>query len=194
MPTPSTRLSLFQQVQNREEDAWRQLDSIYRPLIGKWLRRSKFVEHEIDDVIQEVMTVLLRRIADFQHNGRTGAFRSYLRKTAVLLAKNARRRVRRVNVDAQEAITDALAMFEDPSSASAMQFDNEHDVALANHLMRQIECDFHETKLQAFRRYAIDRQPASEVANHLGLSIASVHTAKSRVLKRLREVGATLLH
>jgi RNA polymerase sigma-70 factor (ECF subfamily) len=46
---------------------------------------------------------------------------------------------------------------------------------------------------QAFRRYALEGEPAPQVAKALGLSLNCVLLAKSRVMKRLRQEAAGLV-
>ena len=44
---------------------------------------------------------------------------------------------------------------------------------------------------RAFQGVVLEGKPAAEVADELGIALAQVHTAKSRVLRRLREeIGA----
>ena len=47
--------------------------------------------------------------------------------------------------------------------------------------------------LEAAKRVVVDGQPAQEVAGALGMQVGTVHTAKCRVLKYLREEFAELL-
>jgi RNA polymerase sigma-70 factor (ECF subfamily) len=56
-----------------------------------------------------------------------------------------------------------------------------------------MEQEFEAQTVRAFRRVAFDGAGAAEVANELGLSVASVYAAKSRVLQRLRQEAEGLL-
>jgi DNA-directed RNA polymerase specialized sigma24 family protein len=60
-------------------------------------------------------------------------------------------------------------------------------VLLLRGLVELIQLDFEHRTLQAFWRVAADGCSAGEVAEELGMKVGAVHTAKSRVLKRLRE-------
>jgi len=62
-------------------EAWRRLIALYGPLIRYWLRQNAALAPDADDLVQEVLTVLVRRIGGFEHNGRRGAFRVWLRTT-----------------------------------------------------------------------------------------------------------------
>ena len=52
---------------------------VYEPLLRGWLRRKEVLGHDSDDLVQNVLAVVVRRMADFEHNGRPGAFRTWLR-------------------------------------------------------------------------------------------------------------------
>jgi len=53
--------------------------------------------------------------------------------------------------------------------------------------MDRCRSDFDPANWRAFERSWIDNQPAAEVARELGLPVADVYVAKSRVLRRLRK-------
>ncbi len=58
---------------------------------------------------------------------------------------------------------------------------------LVKQVMRQVESEFEPVTWQAFWSTTIETRSASDVAETLGISIASVYQAKSRVLRRLRQ-------
>ena len=60
-------------------------------------------------------------------------------------------------------------------------------------LMERVQDEFAPATWQAFRRHALEGEPAVRVAEALGLSLNSVLLAKSRVLKRLRQEAAGLV-
>jgi RNA polymerase sigma-70 factor (ECF subfamily) len=56
-----------------------------------------------------------------------------------------------------------------------------------------VEKNFEPMTVQAFRRLALDGASGADVAQELGLSVAAVYVAKSRVLARIREEAAGLI-
>jgi DNA-directed RNA polymerase specialized sigma24 family protein len=61
-------------------------------------------------------------------------------------------------------------------------------VLLLHGLLKLIRVDFEPKTFQAFLRVAVDGCPAEEVEKELGFkTVGAVHTAKARVLKRLRK-------
>ena len=66
-----------------DEDAWQRLVEIYTPLIRGWLRRHATLQPgDADDLVQEVLAVVVRRVKEFRCE-RTGSFRAWLRRITV---------------------------------------------------------------------------------------------------------------
>ena len=58
-----TSVSLLQRLTTQPDEAsWQRLDALYRPLIRSWLLREPRLRGDVDDLIQEVMTVLVREL------------------------------------------------------------------------------------------------------------------------------------
>ena len=185
----TTRLSLIQQLGAGQADAWHELDQVYRPLITHWLRRYRFPLEDVQDVTQEVMAVVVRQIGQFEHSGQVGAFRNWLRTTTVNLARNYLRK-RNNAVSGSAGLMQMLDQLEDPRSSTAQEFDREHDLHVVRRLLEQISVQFTPQTLAVFRMHVIGGVSAQDAAKQLGVSVASVHAAKSRVLSRLRQQAA----
>ena len=75
-----TSVSLLERLRREPDaEAWRRLVAIYTPLIRHWLQRYALAEADRDDLTQDVMAVVVRRLPEFEHNQRHGAFRNWLR-------------------------------------------------------------------------------------------------------------------
>ena len=71
----STSHSLLEQVKAGPTGlAWKRWHAIYEPLIRGWLIRHHLIDSDRDDVMQDVFTVVVRRLPEFHHNGRAGPF------------------------------------------------------------------------------------------------------------------------
>ncbi len=190
-----TSKSLLAKARDRSDQAaWRRLMELYSPLIEKWVRPHVAQRADAEDVVQDVLTTLVRELPRFDHNQRPGAFRAWLRMITVhrLRAYWERRGSRpraRGGTDQQEA----LAQLADPTSALSQAWDLEHDQHVTKTLLKSIRLEFQPATWQAFERQVQDGQTVSKVAAELGLSENAVLIAKSRVLKRLREKAAGLV-
>ena len=169
------------------DDDWRRLDDLYRPLLRAWIVRAGVPASDVDDLVQEVLFVVFREVAGFEWRGK-GAFRAWLR---TILAHRVRDYFRgqkhRPTATGDSDFLRRLDELESPESALSKLWDREHDEHVAAALMRRVQGDFAPATWQAFRRHALEGEPAVQVAEALGLSLNSVLLAKSRVLKRLRQ-------
>ena len=158
---------------------WRRLVDVYAPLVGEWLARLGVPASDRDDLVQEVLVVVVRRVKEFDHRG-PGAFRAWVRG---ILANHARKYFRdrptHPALDPDQLVAD--------DSVLARRWDREHDEHFAARALRAVEPDFAPSTWEAFRLQVFDGRKAADVAAELGLSLNSVLLAKSRVLKRLRE-------
>jgi RNA polymerase sigma-70 factor (ECF subfamily) len=49
-----------------DQQAWQRLVELYTPLIRGWLRRHALLDQDADDVVQEVLSVVVRRLPEFR--------------------------------------------------------------------------------------------------------------------------------
>ena len=186
----ATRITLIQRLADGDAAAWDEAESLYRPLISKWLRRHNLQSGDVDDLTQEVMVVLVRDGTQFDHNGRVGAFRKWLRLTTVNVARNYLRRHGPLHGAGGTQFLNALNLLEDESSEISRIFDREHNHLVLNQLLDAVAGQVETITLTIFRRHVLDEVSSEQTAAELGVSVASVHTAKSRVLRRLRTLAA----
>ncbi|HLJ95403.1 MAG TPA: sigma-70 family RNA polymerase sigma factor [Gemmataceae bacterium] len=189
-----TRQSLLVRAQAGEENAWKDLTELYRPLIIGWLNRQGVPASDVEDLSQEVLLSVVKHLPGFEHSGRRGAFRSWLR---TIVCSRTTDYWRAIDAGAQASggsgATAALQQLADPDSDLNRQWDEQHDRYVLDCLLDLMEEAFEPATLQAFRRLAIDGASGAEVAQELGLSVAAVYVAKSRVLQRIRQEAEGLL-
>ncbi len=184
-----TSISLLYRVRNQADtQAWDEFAELYYALVNRWLRGQGVQPQDADDVVQEVMTYVYREIGNFDHNGRTGAFRHWLRQVMVNRLREfwrARRRKRFSGPDLGD-LADQLA---DGRSGVSRVWRAEHDRCVLEHLLSAVSGRFQEQSLQAFRGLALEQRPADEVAAELGMSVGAARVAQCRVLQALREIS-----
>ena len=183
-----TSVSLLERLAGApSDDDWRRLDDLYRPLLRAWMARAGVPASEVDDLVQDVLLVVIRKIGGFERRGK-GAFRAWLR---TILTNQVRDYFRgqkyRPTATGDSAFLRQLDELESPDSALSRLWDREHDEHVAGALLQRVQVDFTPVTWQAFRRPVMDGEPAVEVAKALDLSLNSVLLAKSRVLKRVRQ-------
>ena len=174
-------------------DDWRRLDELYRPLLRAWMARAGVVASDVDDLVQDVLLVVVRKIAEFEWRGQ-GAFRAWLR---TILAHRVRDYFRgqkyRPTATGGSDFERWVEELESPDTGLSDLWNREHDRHVIASLMQRVQGDFSPVTWQAFRRHVQEGESAAQVAEALGLSLNSVLLAKSRVLKRLRQESAGLV-
>ncbi len=180
----TTSVSLLERLR-RQPDAqsWQQLVAIYQPWLRGWLQAHFLQSADAEDVVQEVLAVLVREIGHFEHNGRRGAFRTWLRGIVV----NRLREFRRKSAAVSAEMASQLDQLADEDSRFSQMWDREHDQYVVNQLLAKIAGDFQPITWRAFQAFVLEEKSATQVAAELGISEGAVWTAKSHVLKRLRQ-------
>jgi RNA polymerase sigma-70 factor (ECF subfamily) len=194
MELQDTRLSLLEQARTGSSPAWQRLIEVYQPFLSGWARRHTNSSQDAEDLAHEILLVLLRSLHRFEHNGRPGAFRSWLRTIAAHTTHDfwsAKQRTPHGTGDT--AVLNMLKELEDPSSALTAAWDREHDQFVLKRLLEEVAIEFEPQTMQAFRRLALEGAAADRVAEELNLSVGAIYTAKSRVLQRLRQLSVGLL-
>lgn len=191
----STSASLLERLQaDPRSPAWQQMTDIYQPLIRSWLHRQDVLYSDADDLVQEVLAVVVRRLPDFEHNQRIGAFRTWLRTITVNVVRDHwRSKKHRPTAPGGSDLKEFLNQLEDPESGLSHAWNQEHDRHVTHRLLEMLKGDFEPKTWQAFTRLALDGASAADVAQELGLSTNAVFIAKSRVLARLRQEAAGLV-
>lgn len=174
---------------------WERFHTLYAPLIQSWLRGIPGLNDESTDIVQEVLLIVVQEIARFERQ-RDGAFRAWLRAITVNKVRSYfKKRNRRPVTGVQCARTreDVLAQLEDASSTISQDWDREHDRHIFDRILFIVKPDFTAQTWDIFTRYALQGEPASQVAQSFGISEAAVFLTKSRVLKRLRAEAGGLI-
>ena len=189
-----TRKSLLLRAQTGEENAWKDLTDLYRPLILGWLKRQGVAPGDVEDLSQEILVSVVKYLPSFEHSGRPGAFRSWLRTIVCSRTIDYWRAIEagRQASGASDAAA-ALQQIEDPHSDLNRRWDEEHDRYVLGCLLDLVEEEFEPATLQAFRRLTLDGVSGAEAAEELGLTVPAVYMAKSRVLKRIRQEAEGLI-
>jgi RNA polymerase sigma-70 factor (ECF subfamily) len=132
------------------------------------------------DLAQEVLTRVSQGIRKLDYDPARGTFRGWL-FTVV------RNRLRSWAARPQLAQEDAL-LDDQPVPNEDMEWENDYRSRLLAWAAEQVRPTVAAATWQAFWATGIEGHSAAETARKLGLSVAAVYMAKSRVLARLKEV------
>ena len=184
----TTSIDLLHKLRSLSDaHAWESFVASYEPFIGNWLRRHGLDEHQAKDVQQDVMCVLVRELDAFQHNGNTGAFRTWLRRVTANQLRSFLRKQSTATGGTFQQLQNSVEALERDDGHLAELWEREHTRYLVKQLLDRVAADFAPQTLAAFEQQVFEERSASEVAETLQMSKASVITAKSRVLRRLKQ-------
>jgi RNA polymerase sigma-70 factor (ECF subfamily) len=182
------RSLLLRLRQPGQDEAWGRFVDLYTPLLFHWARRLGLGQEDAADLVQDVFTVLVRRLPDFTLQAGK-RFRAWLWTVTLNKHRERGRRKRGPTLADAEVDLDQLA-----GPGGAEPFDEaEYRQYLARRALELMQADFEPATWRACWEYGIQGRPAAEVAAELGLTVNAVHLAKSRVLRRLREELSGLL-
>ena len=182
----TTRPSLLVRLRDGDNDAWRTFVTTYSPLIFGYCRKHGLQEADAADVAQEVLAGVARSLRSFRYQPERGRFRDWL--GAVTRTKMNRylhkelQGARGAGGDEADASLDEVAALEADSEWTAA-----FNASVLQAALERIRPHFEPPSWRAFESVWVDNRPAAEVARELGLGVASVYVAKSRVLKRLHD-------
>jgi len=168
-----------------DPEGWSRLVSTFGPIVYRWCRTSGVSESDAPDVVQEVFASVARGIADFERQKREGSFRSWL----ATITRNKVRDYFRCHAKRQQAEGGTEALLRLQELAESLDTTICADAAespVVRRVLERVRAEFEAATWQAFWMVVIDNKPAAEVAQVIGISVASVYQSKSRVLRRLR--------
>jgi RNA polymerase sigma-70 factor (ECF subfamily) len=156
-----------------------QIVSDHADAVWRTARRLGIPTRDIEDVAQEVMLVVFRRVGDIEH----ARERAFVLGTTARVCANWRRSLRRHPEDPSEGVEELPGAASALSSAPADgERALEHSEKLA--LLDGALCEMNEQQRTSFVMFELEQMTAGEIARELGTSEASV---VSRV-RRAREV------
>jgi RNA polymerase sigma-70 factor (ECF subfamily) len=184
--TPATRASLLVRLRDpRDADAWAQFLALYAPVVYGYARKQGLQDADAADLCQDVLTAVAGAIGRLEYDPARGAFRNWLFTVVRRRLATWRRAARRRPAN-DPALQQALELQPAPP-AEEEAWEAEWEEQLFAWACAQVRPHVTDVTWQAFWRTAIEEQPGKQVATDLGLSLAAVYRARSRVLARLKE-------
>jgi RNA polymerase sigma-70 factor (ECF subfamily) len=178
----------LQQAKAGDAAAWQRLEFLYTPLVRWWCQRRGVAAQDMDDVTQEVFAAVVSKLTKFTE-GPAGSFRSWLFTiTRYRVADHYRRTNEQPAAaggsDAQKRLEELVEAADSSTEEEALS----ERAILMRRAMEFVRPEFRARTWEAAWRVAVDGQSPVEVAAALEMTAGAVHTAKSRVLARLREL------
>lgn len=182
--------------------AWQKLTFLYGPVVRFWITRAGIKSKaDIADISQEVFVAVAKNLKQFERDKGRAKFRSWLKVITVSKMNDHFRRCGR-QPQAVGGSTAAMQFAELPepdrqsvdldTALSACHDPETEQTVLTQRVLESLRSEFRENTWKAFWRTAVDGRTATETADELDVTSAAVRKAKSRVLRRLRQVLADI--
>lgn len=189
-----TRETLLNRVRRKyDEEAWKEFVFYYQAYVSKIASRMGLSHHDTEEVVQNVMLKLWKKLPEFQYDSSKGRFRGWLCTVAGNEAKQLwQRRSRdldRLEPDERIELTKYLEEIQTaPSSEMAEQEWVAYVMTMA---WNGVKGEFGVKEKAAFEMLSKGAE-VETVSRELGIAPSSVYVYKKRVTDRLKEEVARL--
>jgi RNA polymerase sigma factor (sigma-70 family) len=156
-----TRASLLTGLQENDPNAWRRLVRRYGPLLYRWCRAWNLQDADAQDVTQDVLVKLARRLSAF-HYDPSQSFRAYL-KTLARYAWCDLRAGLQQRPGAATGQLDSIPAREDLTR----RIEKEFDLELLEQAMRSVRQRVEPQTWEAFRLTALENVSGADAALRL---------------------------
>jgi len=188
--TLATRPTIFLRLRaddaRQRELSWQEFRDRYAPVIVGFARHAGLGADEAEDVLQDVLLAFFRVSPRFEYDPSKGRFRGYLKRATLNVVRRRRRRAPPLSLEHDPQDDGA----DDPHLS--LRWDEAWEARIAERALADAQAHIEPRTWEAFELYVRREMPAEEVASRLGLSVNSVHQAKSRVLRAAREAAERL--
>jgi RNA polymerase sigma factor (sigma-70 family) len=186
--SPETHASLILRLHDRaDQQAWCEFVEIYQPVIYR-LAQYKGLQHaDAEDIVQQVLSAVAGAVGRWQPDNNRGRFRTWLQTIARNMIANAlsRRAVDRASGETGER--ELLAQQPAATDADSRLLLTECRREIFQWAARQIRDEFAADTWDAFWQTAVEGRPVHDVARLLGKTSGAVYTARSHVMRRLKQ-------
>jgi RNA polymerase sigma factor (sigma-70 family) len=184
---PTTRSSLLARLRHDplNDAAWEEFVEHYGRHIYRWCRRWRLQDADAEDVAQEILLKLARKLRDFAYNPKS-SFRGWLKTVAHHAWRDFVDGQDRARPIADEHIWELLRSVEAREDL-IQKLEEAFDFELLEAAKVQVRLRVAPHTWEAFRLVAIEGLPVAEVAAKVDMQVAMVYVAKSKVQKMLQE-------
>jgi RNA polymerase sigma-70 factor (ECF subfamily) len=190
LPTQSSLLSRLRRWDDTE--SWREFFGRYRRFIHGLALKCDLTHPEADEVMQETMLAVARRMPEFHYDPAVGSFKGWLYTVTRRCISRQFARRRSVSERAHFGDVDGRANPHVTLSSKAteifeVQWEEEWRRSLLALAMERVRRRAKPKQFQMFDLYVTQQMPMSQVRRLLNVNAAQVYMAKLRVCALLRK-------
>jgi RNA polymerase sigma factor (sigma-70 family) len=190
---PLTGTTLLRRLRHEpaDQEAWAEFVRRYGPQVYRWCRQRRLQEADAEDVTQAVLVRLSARMRTFSYDP-AKSFRAYLRTLARYAWCNFLEAHRRPG--AGDGGSDVLALLDSVEAGDDLvqRLNEQFDQELLAEAQARVQERVEPRTWEVFRLTAMEGLSGAEAAAKLGLKVATIYKAKSKVRQMLHEEVARL--
>lgn len=186
----TTRPSLLIRVRDpSDRAAWETFDAIYRPLLVRYGQRQGLTIGEAEEIAQDCLTTITRRMESFDYDPKRGRFKGWL----LTLVRNRVLNRSRGRRDVQPG-SGVLAATPDHADGPDAAFERMWLEQHLWHCLRELEREIEPATYRAFVAYVVEERSPHEVCAETGLTVNNLYTIKWRLTQRIATRMRELTH
>ena len=190
--TPQTLLRKIAEYANGDDAAeWARFVELYTPVIRAFIgARGDEVPSDVDDVVQEIFVRLVNVLRAGTYRPEKGRFRAYLGTMVRRLLIDRHRRSLARGAGETVSAEEVEILDETPDAAAYvdMYLMEARHAAAVEHVLSRTMLD--PRTVAAYRAYALNGEPAADVATRLGITHNALRQIKYRVDRMIAAVEA----
>ena len=173
---------------HRDDQAWAEFDSIYRPLLHRFVSRCGLGQADAEDVVQHCMASIGSHIRSFDYDPRKGRFKGWLRTLVNNRVRNHWRN-RREQIGETKDFRIAQEREPEPEEVFDRIWMQEH----LKHCLQQLRAEMQPATVAAYERYVLQEREAEEVCKEFDLTREQLYRIKWRLTQKLSDMMTVLL-
>jgi RNA polymerase sigma-70 factor (ECF subfamily) len=187
-PLPTTRVALLARLRQDPTDqaAWDEFVERYGRHIYRWCRHWKLQDADAEDVTQDILVKLARKLRDFAYDP-SRSFRGWLKTVAHHAWRDFEDSRRPAQAAAGDRQVQELMLTLEAREDLVQKLEEAFDLELLEAAKVRVRLRVAPHTWEAFRLVALEGLPAAEVAARVHLQVAMVYVAKSKVQRLLQE-------
>ena len=186
-----TRRSLLSRLKNWDDrESWNAFFETYWKLIYYAAQKAGLGEADCEDVVQETVIYVCRKIPEFKYDPKLGSFKAWLLNLTRWKIRDQHRKKLPQEVTGNvmtEDNADLLDTMTDPHPALEAAWDAEWEKNLFDAAMERVKRKIDPKIFQTFDLYVLQDWPPEKVRKLLHVSSAQVYVAKHRVSNLLKK-------
>jgi RNA polymerase sigma factor (sigma-70 family) len=191
-----TRQTLLERLKDwGDQESWREFFDLYARLIFTTALKAGLSSAEAEDVVQETVLSVAKKMPSFQYDRAQGTFKGWLcQLIGWRIARQLQKRQRNIDErlrdpEGDSRRTETIERIPDPVANQVLEdiWDAEWQENITTAALERVRAKVNPKHYQIFQLYALRQKPMAEIRSFLGVSAAEVYLAKHRVGRLLEK-------